>query len=141
MRKLQRLNLDSEASEARRPAPPISLKSGARLMREWRGVTHTVLVHADGFEWNGRRYRSLTQIAREITGAHWSGPRFFGLMKRRAASESDATPPPVAGSRGTSGFAQLKQGASAIEAQPEISGADGSDTRHFGRRAKESADG
>jgi Protein of unknown function (DUF2924) len=55
--------------------------SDTRLVREWRGVTHTVLVHADGFEWNGRRYRSLTVIAHEITGAHWSGPRFFSLRK------------------------------------------------------------
>src|SRR5580692_10302008 len=81
MRKLERLNLDSEASDAQKPARPISLKAGTRLVREWRGVTHTVLVHADGFEWNGRRYRS-----REITGAHWSGPRFFGLRKRPGRS-------------------------------------------------------
>jgi len=81
IRKLERLNLDSEASDAQKPAPPISLKAGTRLVREWRDVTHTVLVHADGFEWSGRRYRSLTIVAREITGAHWSGTRFFGLRK------------------------------------------------------------
>ena len=75
--------MKSEISEKRKPAPPISLKSGTRLVREWRGVTHTVLVHADGLEWSGRRFRSLTIIAREITGAHWSGPRFFGLRKAR----------------------------------------------------------
>jgi Protein of unknown function (DUF2924) len=80
LRKLEGLNLDSETNSAHKP-PPISLKAGTRLVREWRGVTHTVLVHADGFEWNGRRYRSLTIIAYEITGAHWSGPRFFGLRK------------------------------------------------------------
>jgi hypothetical protein len=57
---------------------------------EWRGVTYTVLVHADGFEWNGRRYRSLTIVAREITGAHWSGPRFFGLRKRAGRSVESA---------------------------------------------------
>jgi Protein of unknown function (DUF2924) len=68
LRKLERLNLDSEASDAQKPAPPISLKAGMRLVHEWRGVTHTVLVHADGFEWNGRRYRSLTSVARELTG-------------------------------------------------------------------------
>jgi hypothetical protein len=68
LRKLERLNLDSEASDAQKPAPPISLKAGMRLVREWRGVTHTVLVYADGFEWNGRRYRSLTSVARELTG-------------------------------------------------------------------------
>ena len=51
LRKLERLNLDSEASDAQKSVPPISLKAGTRLVREWRGVTHTVLVHADGFEW------------------------------------------------------------------------------------------
>src|ERR1700693_6074329 len=81
LRKLERLNLDAEASDARKPAPPIFWKAGTRLVREWRGVTHAVLVHADGFEWHGRRYRSLTIVAREITGAHWSGPRFFGMRK------------------------------------------------------------
>jgi len=86
LRKLERLNLDSEASDEQKPAPPISLKAGTRLVREWRGVTHTVLVHADGFEWKGRRYRSLTIVAREITAAHWSGPRFFGLRKYAGCS-------------------------------------------------------
>jgi hypothetical protein len=57
-------------------------------VREWRGATHTVLVQAQGFEWNGRRYRSLTIIAHEITGAHWSGPRFFGLRKEGHSVEA-----------------------------------------------------
>ncbi len=90
IRKLERLNLDSEASDAQKPAPPISLTAGTRLVREWRGVTYTVLVHADGFEWNGRRYRSLTIVARAITGAHWSGPRFFGLRKCAGRSVESA---------------------------------------------------
>ncbi|PPB81349.1 Protein of unknown function (DUF2924) [Albidovulum inexpectatum] len=55
------------------------LKPGGRLVREWNGVTHVVDVTEDGFAWNGRSYRSLSAIARAITGAHWSGPRFFGL--------------------------------------------------------------
>src|SRR3546814_9513656 len=55
------------------------LRPGARLVREWRGETHTVIVHDDGFEWQGRRWRSLSLIARLITGVQWSGPRFFGL--------------------------------------------------------------
>ena len=76
LRRLERLNLDSNAQT---PPPPISLKAGTRLVREWRGVTHAVLVRADGFEWSGRRYRSLTLVARELTGAHWAGPRFFAL--------------------------------------------------------------
>ncbi len=55
------------------------LKPGAKLVREWRGVAHTVIVLEEGFEWNGRQSRSLSAIAREITGVRWSGPRFFGL--------------------------------------------------------------
>jgi hypothetical protein len=123
-----------------KPAEP-RLKPGARLVREWRGGMHSVVALDDAFEFEGRRYRSLTQIAREITGAHWSGPRFFGLMKRRAASESDAAPIPATEARWMSGFAQLKQGSASIEARPEIGGADGSEPRHTGRRATESADG
>ena len=88
LRKLERLSLDTGASGTRKPVPPIALKAGTRLVREWRGVTHTVLVHADGFEWNGGRYRSLTIIAHKITGAHWSGPRFFGLRKGGRSGEA-----------------------------------------------------
>jgi hypothetical protein len=62
------------------------LKAGTTLVRQWRGHTHTVLVHADGYEHEGQRYRSLTVIAERITGAHWSGPRFFGLTQRARAS-------------------------------------------------------
>ena len=55
------------------------LKPGAKLIREWHGKSHTVVVLEDGFEWRGRPWRSLSVIARTITGMHWSGPRFFGL--------------------------------------------------------------
>jgi Protein of unknown function (DUF2924) len=59
--------------------PSLSLKPGARLLREWRGRTYTVTVMEDGFEYAGANYPSLTKIANRITGGHWSGPRFFGL--------------------------------------------------------------
>ena len=62
--------------------PAIRMKPGMRLVREWRGETHDVLVLEDGFEWNGKRRRSLSVIAREITGTRWSGPLFFGLKPR-----------------------------------------------------------
>jgi hypothetical protein len=62
--------------------PGIMPKSGTMLVRQWRGHTHTVLVREDGFEYEGQHHRSLTVIAERITGAHWSGPRFFGLTKR-----------------------------------------------------------
>ena len=54
-------------------------------MRQWRRHTHTVLVREDGFEYEGQHYRSLTVLAEWITGAHGSGPRFFGLTKRASA--------------------------------------------------------
>jgi hypothetical protein len=59
----------------------ISLKPGVRLVREWRGETYSVIVLEGGFEFDGRQYRSLSKIAQKITGAHWSGPRFFGLKR------------------------------------------------------------
>jgi hypothetical protein len=68
----------------------VILKSGAKLVREWRGHAHTVLVLDDGFEYEGRRYRSLTMIAARITGVHRSGPRFFGVTKRTSRSLSIA---------------------------------------------------
>jgi hypothetical protein len=65
--------------------PGGALNTGATLVRQWRGRTHTVLVSENGFEYEGRRYRSLTVIAERITGVHWSGPRFFGLGKQMRA--------------------------------------------------------
>ena len=65
-------------------------KPGAKFLREWQGKTHEVLILANGqFAFDGKAYRSLSVIAREITGAHWSGPRFFGL-KAAINSQSGA---------------------------------------------------
>ena len=66
----------------------LRLKPGSKLVRAWRGTTHTVLVLEDGFEHDGKRYASLTQIAGAVTGAHWSGPRFFGLAAPRQLGPS-----------------------------------------------------
>jgi hypothetical protein len=68
--------------------PALSLKPGARLVREWQGRTHTVTVVEDGFEYGGEIYPSLTSIAKKITGAHWSGPRFFGLARSGVIAKS-----------------------------------------------------
>jgi len=59
------------------------IRPGGRLLREWDGVTHSVEVIEGGYRWNGVTYRSLSSVARAITGAHWSGPRFFGLAEHR----------------------------------------------------------
>jgi len=82
-RKLLTLAKELEANGvAADPGP--RLRPGARLIREWRGRTHTVVVTQDGFEYAHKNYSSLTKIAHAITGAHWSGPRFFGLTATAA---------------------------------------------------------
>jgi Protein of unknown function (DUF2924) len=78
LRKLQSTGPCEASSSAKHRLRP-SFKPGTRLVREWNGVSHTVIILADGIEWRGQRFRSLSIVAREITGAHWSGPRFFGL--------------------------------------------------------------
>ena len=56
-----------------------TLKPGLRLIREWNGTVHSIDVVDGGFVWNGRTWKSLSAVAEAITGARWSGPRFFGL--------------------------------------------------------------
>ena len=63
----------------RATAQPVTLRPGTRLVREWQGKCHSVDVRADGFGWNGQVYRSLSAVAFAITGARWSGNRFFRL--------------------------------------------------------------
>ncbi len=69
-------------------------RPGMRLVREWDRQVHEVLVREDGFDYRGEHYRSLTQVARRITGAHWSGPRFFGIAQaakqRRPTAQGEA---------------------------------------------------
>jgi hypothetical protein len=83
-RRLQNLTAGSRKAGVPRD-PGIVLKTGTRLVRHWRGHAHSVLVREDGFEYEGQHYRSLTVISERITGAHWSGPRFFGLTNRAGA--------------------------------------------------------
>jgi hypothetical protein len=81
----EELGLDSSAPGAGRASRKKRAANlpvpGTQLVREWNGSRHEVTVLADGVEFQGRRYRSLTAAAKAITGAHWSGPRFFGLQK------------------------------------------------------------
>jgi hypothetical protein len=71
-----RPNAETPSVQSNRKAP---LSPGSRLVREWHGRSHTVEVTAAGFQYAGRKYRSLSEVARAITGVRWSGPRFFGL--------------------------------------------------------------
>ncbi len=63
------------------PQPVTRIKPGTKLLRDWQGDTHEVLVLEDGLLYRGETYRSLSEIARTITGARWSGPAFFGLKR------------------------------------------------------------
>ena len=77
----------AKASGASTPKPALPrLKPGARLVREWHGRIHSVIVLDDAFEFEGQRYGSLTKIAREITGAHWSGPEVFRIGEAEGGS-------------------------------------------------------
>ena len=67
----------------RHDAKPIA---GTRLIREWKGVEHHVTVMVDGYAWQGRPYKSLSAIARAITGTRWNGLIFFGLKNQRGTA-------------------------------------------------------
>jgi len=83
-RRLRQLALELQQTGQLRIRP--RLKPGTRLVREWRGGSYEVLVLDDGFSWHGTHYRSLSAIARQITGTAWSGPLFFGLKPNRSAT-------------------------------------------------------
>jgi len=76
--------LEREDREGKRPRYPERPIAGTRLVREYRGIQHTVTVTANGFEWQGRPYQSLSAIARAITGTRWNGRVFFGLKSHRS---------------------------------------------------------
>ena len=89
IRRLERLgeqldggDVKTRSQRADRDRPII----GTRLLREWRGVEYVVTVTADGFDWQGRPYKSLSAIARTITGTRWNGWVFFGLKNHRGRS-------------------------------------------------------
>lgn len=68
-----------DTADVKPPCPRPLPTPGSRLVRDWNGQTHIVDVTSDGYVWKSEAYGSLSAIAKKITGAHWSGPRFFGL--------------------------------------------------------------
>lgn len=99
-------------------------------LREWQGRAHEVIVLADGYLWKGERYGSLSVIAQHITGAHWSGPRFFGTWKTVPARSQ-------AGGTGVDARAAKEHRAAGVEAgaakQCRVAGVDAGDAKE--RRA------
>jgi DUF2924 family protein len=69
----------------------VGLKAGAMLVREWKGTLERVTILADGFAWNGQTFKSLSQIARAMTGTNWNGHRFFGLRQGKTLVADEAT--------------------------------------------------
>jgi hypothetical protein len=67
-----------------------TLKPGTRLLREWNGITYEVIVLEDGVLFRGKRHRSLSEVARLVTGSRWSGPRFFGLKASKASPDVES---------------------------------------------------
>ena len=130
-------SVEANGVTSAKPAPP-RLKPGSRLIREWHGRMHSVVVLEGAFEFEGKRYRSLTQIAREITGAHWSGPRFFGLLKRRAGSDPGASLTQDTGEEAR-GLAPPARAAPSVETQDDFAGVEGEGDCRSELQAGESA--
>jgi len=86
IRYLERIALDNDQGNSK--SLPRSdgdqIKPGAVLVREWQGADHHVMALSEGFAWKGQVYRSLSEVARAITGTSWNGPRFFGLRTKGA---------------------------------------------------------
>ena len=106
VKKLEALGeqIDGKRSGKRKPRMDAKPIAGTRLVREWQGTVQTVTVTADGFEWQGRPYQSLSAVARAITGTRWNGWIFFGL---KTSSEPPHEGPP----RGSFGPASGPQAA------------------------------
>jgi hypothetical protein len=83
VRQLVKAAAEAVPGEKAKPAMAPAYRPGTIVAREWRGKTHTVTVLAQGFAYEGKAYRSLSEIARIITGTRWSGPAFFGLRGKQ----------------------------------------------------------
>jgi len=90
--------LVSLAAGTAKPAAP-NMKTGGRFLREWSGVTHVIDVVDGGYLWRCKKHRLLSAIARAITGAHWSGPRFFGLQEGAGISKAKGKRASAAGGK------------------------------------------
>lgn len=98
-RELNRIIMSIERNPIARIQLPRRIKPGAVLVREWKAKTHHVTVLDKGFTYEGRPYPSLSEIAREITGTRWNGPKFFGLRPTVQSDNDQPTnqPPPRRG--------------------------------------------
>jgi hypothetical protein len=94
-RRLHQIAQDLHSTGKAQIRARLELKPGTRLMREWHGCVYEVLVLDDGFSWQGTRYRSLSAVAKTITGTAWSGPLFFGLKPSQSFKMPDPAGAPM----------------------------------------------
>jgi hypothetical protein len=81
-RKLVQIEAQRADPAAKAPPAPVRINPGATLVRSWKGVRHEVSVVASGYDHEGQTYKSLSEVARAITGTRWNGPLFFGLRDK-----------------------------------------------------------
>ena len=96
-RRMAQLSTELIDHGAIKPAQTNAFKPGTRLVREWQGRVHEVVITEGGFIWSGNTYGSLSHVARLITGTRWSGPRFFGLKEGGGRAELPPNPVPSTG--------------------------------------------
>jgi hypothetical protein len=89
-RLLAKVAADASERRSHRVVPEPTLEAGTVLLREWHGIEHQVIVREEGIVFRGKSFKSLSEVAYRITGAKWSGPRFFGL-KATARGQTDGT--------------------------------------------------
>jgi hypothetical protein len=89
-RLLTKIAADASARRSIQVTPEPALKPGTVLLREWHGTQHQVIVREKGIVFNGKQYKSLSQVAYRITGTKWSGPLFFGLKANRQEQTNGA---------------------------------------------------
>jgi hypothetical protein len=111
LRRLREPGDDALASEDARPFATrgpttregVGLKPGALLVREWNGHLERIMILDDGYAWNGGAYRSLSQVAKAITGTNWNGHRFFGLKAVRTGERAKVRRPALRHSKSSKG--------------------------------------
>lgn len=85
-KRLEKLAAEFDRNADTKLQPARQIKAGTKLIRHWQGRRHEVLAGDEGFDYRGKRYGSLSEIAREITGTRWSGPLFFGLKQGKEST-------------------------------------------------------
>jgi plastocyanin len=91
-RRLREIAIAVRNGDANAVLGSVRIKPGTQMIRQWQDTTHTVTALAEGFEWNGRTYKSLSAVANAITGTNWNGFAFFGIKRTPSSNKNAAGP-------------------------------------------------